>query len=120
SEEHRRKAVRRELSCFDEGFERAEVVALRRVIRHLAVVRIRASLEEQARQLLMVSDARRAVQRALELRLWLVIHFKEPGVRARAGVEQRPRGSHEASRSRAIEPEVSREAQMGERVPPAR
>ena len=44
----------------------------------------------------------------------------EAGVRARAGVEQRLRRPHEAVRSCAVEPEISRETEVGQRIPTAR
>ena len=43
----------------------------------------------------------------------------KPGVRARAGVEQRRRRPHERLRARGVEPQVPREAEVRERVPRA-
>ena len=91
---------------------------LRRVIHSLAVVRVRSSLEQQASQLCVVSDSGRTVEGALELRRLMVVRI-EAGVRARSGVEQRLRRPHEAVRPCAVEPEISRETEVGQRIPTA-
>src|SRR6266853_43349 len=66
----------------------------------------------------MMRDACRAVHRALELRLRLMILFKEAGAGAGSRVEQYPRRAHERLRARGIKPEKPRKAQIRERVPP--
>src|SRR2546422_2808920 len=120
AEQHGCKAVVRELPALDQDLEGGVVEAFRRVIRSLAVVRIRSTLEQQARELRVVSDSGGAVDRALECGLGLVVLSIEPGTRARPGVEQSPRRPHERVRTDAIEPEVSRETQVSQCVPLAR
>ena len=59
----------------------------------------------------------RAVQRAFKLGSRLMALLVEPGIDARSGVEERRRRPHKAGRTRAVEPEVFREAEMGECIP---
>jgi hypothetical protein len=120
AQQQRREAVVVEPTALDEDLERRVIVGFGRVVRRLPVVRIGAAFEQQARQAGVMGNARRAVQRALPLRLRLVIVLEPPGVRACAGVEQRGRRSYEALRSSAIEPEEARETEMRERIPVAR
>ena len=69
-DQHHRQVVGGELATLDERLERIVVVALRRVIRHLVIVRVGAALDEQARERRMVGDSRGAVERALPHRAW--------------------------------------------------
>ena len=119
AKEDHREAVVGELPAFNEDLQGGVVVRFGRVIRRLLVVGVRAPLDEQARQLRVVGDSGGPVQRALPLGLRLMVRLEPPGVRAGSGVEQRRRRPHEAVRSRAIEPEVSRETQVRQRIPAA-
>jgi hypothetical protein len=47
----------------------------------------------------------------------MIDHFNPAGVGARARIEQRACSAHESVAARTVEPEISREAKMGERIP---
>src|SRR5207249_11364200 len=96
------------------------VAPFRCVVRSFFIVRVGAPLEQEARELRMMRHAGRAVQRAFPLGLGPMIHLVPPRIRAGPGIEQRPRGPHEARRSGTVEPQVLRETQVGERIPAAR
>ncbi len=117
AEQHGRKAVFGKLAALHQDLQHIVVVALRRVIRSLPVVRIRAALEQQASQLRVVRHSGGPIDGALKLRLGLVVLLVEPCVRAGAGIQQRLCRAHETIRSRAIEPEIFRKTEMRERVP---
>src|SRR5437773_5547984 len=69
AQQHRRKAIAGELAALHEDLEGSIVVTFRRMICHLAIVRVRAALEQQASELRIVSYSSGAVQGALKLRL---------------------------------------------------
>ena len=120
AKQHRREAVLGELAALDQDAHRGVVVGLRRVIHDLVVVGVRPALEEEPGQLRVVRDSGGAVERALPFGLGLVIGLVPSRIRARAGVEQGLRRSHEPVRSRPVEAQVSGEAEVRERVPAAR
>jgi NAD-dependent dihydropyrimidine dehydrogenase PreA subunit len=68
----------------------------------------------------MLRDASSAVDRAFPFRLRLVIHLEPACISAGPCVEQCRRGLHKSIRSRPIEPEVPREAQVRQRIPTPR
>ena len=117
AKQHRRQALGGQLAALDQHLQRRVVVRLRRVIRRFVVVRIGAAIEQQSRQLGVVRDAGRAVDRGLPF--GVVTGRPEAAVRIGAGVEQRRRGADERRRARAVEAQVVREAQVDERVAPS-
>ena len=60
-----------------------------------------------------------AIECALPFGLGLMAGFVPSGIRARPGVEQHLRCPHETLRPRAVEAQIPREAEVGERVPAA-
>src|SRR6202000_1270921 len=67
----------------------------------------------------MLRDSCGAVDRRLDdgPGIRMVDHFNPAGVGARARIEQRACSAHESVGARTVEPEISREAKMGERIP---
>ena len=120
AEQHRAQALGVQLAALHEDLERGIVAGLGCVIGNLLVIRIRAPLEQQARQIGMVRDPGGAVQRALPLGARQVVHLVPTGVGTRAAIEQNGRRPDEPLRARAIEPEVLRKAQVRERIPAVR
>ena len=120
AEQHGREAVRREFPTLHQELQSAVVITFRRVIRDLFVVRVRAPPHQQPRQILVVRDSSRAVERALEPWLRLVVRFVKPRIRTGAGIEKRGRRAYKTGGACAIEPKVLRETERGERVPTAR
>ena len=119
AEQHGGEAVVAELPAVDQRLQGGVVVRLGSVVGRFLVIGIGAALEQQARQLRVVRDAGGAVQRALPLGVRPMIHLVPSGIGARTGVEQRRGGPYEAGRAGAIEPQVARETEVGERVPSA-
>src|SRR5208282_1139059 len=95
------------------------VVAFRYVIGSLFVVRIGAVFEQQAGQLRMTRDASRAVDRALPYgpRIGMIDHLDPASVRGGSGLEQGTSRSDEGRRPRLIQPQITREAQIGQGIP---
>ena len=77
------------------------------MIGHLAVVGVRASLEQEAGQHRMVRDSGGAVERAFPFGPGLVVVLIPSGIRACPGVEQGLCRAHETVRPRAVEAQVS-------------
>ena len=117
AEEDRREAFLGELSTFHQDHEGGIVVRLRRVVGRLLVIRIRAALEQQAREIRMVGDSGGAIDRALPLGTGHVIVLGPARIRTRAGVQQDRCRADEALGARGVESQVSREAERGERIP---
>ena len=117
--QHRREAVGREASRFDERLDHVAIPRLRRVVGHLAVVGVGAAFEQQARQRRVVRHARGTVERTLEHRGRRVPRLVEAGVCRRTGVEQPRRRADERAGPGTIDTQVAREAQVRERVPAA-
>ena len=118
--EHGGKACGCQLAALHEDLQGIVVaVGFRSVIGHLAVVGVRAAVDQQARQLRVVGHGGRAVQHALPGAIGLVALLVPAGIGTGAGVEQGRRRADEAFRPRALEPQVSGEAEMGERIPAA-
>ena len=120
AQQDRPEALFIELFALHEDLQGRVVVRLRRMIRRLSIVRVRTALEQQAGQLRVMRDSCGTVNRALPLRMRLVILLHPPGIRARARIQERLRRTHESLRSPAIQPEVSRETQMRKRIPAVR
>src|SRR5262245_5758278 len=118
AQEHRRQTVGVELSALDQDLENVVVPGFRYVIGRFGIVGVGPALEQQPRQFWMLRDASRAVNRALPFRLWLMIRLEPPGVCAGASIEERSRRANEAFRFRVVQPEIPREAQVAERIPP--
>src|SRR5262249_20730966 len=99
---------------------RAVVERLGRMVGDLAIVGIRAAIEQELGQLRMMSDSRRTVERALPFRFGLVLLFKEAGIGVGARLEQsRGRLENSLGASR-LEPQKLGKAEVRQRVPMAR
>src|SRR5579871_5135770 len=90
------------------------------MVRNFLVIRIRAALQQQARHLRMMSHACRAVERTLLRRMRLVLWTVKAGVGICAGIEKRRGGAHKTFRSRRIEAQIFREAEIRQWIPTAR
>jgi hypothetical protein len=86
--EHQADGVLGELAALDQDMDGAVIERLRRMVGNLAVIGIRAAIEQQLGQFRMMSDARRAVERAFPFGLGLVVLFEEAGVGVGARIEQ--------------------------------
>ena len=119
AKQHRRKAVGGQLAGLDEELQGLIVVGFRRVIDDFPVVRVGTSLEKQTTERRIVCDSSCTIESAFEL-VTLMIARIESGVRTRTGVEQGLSRPDEAGCSRAIEPEISRETEVGQCIPMTR
>ena len=90
------------------------------MIRGFPVVRVRPAFQQEARHLRVMRHAGDAVEHAFPFGRGLVIRLEEACIRARPGVEQRGRRAHKSFRPRTVEPQILREAQVGQGVPSAR
>ncbi len=108
------------LAALYQNLHHRVVVRFHDMVRSLRVVRISASLEQQPCHSRMLRNPRCAINRALPLRMRLMINFHPPGIRARSRIQQRLRRRDETVRSRPIEPQIPRETQVRERVPAVR
>jgi len=89
SEEHRGKAVPGGSSDAHEDLQCPIITTLRRVVCHLAVVWIGATLQQQLREFGMVRNSGSPVENAFEFRIRLVIVFKKSCFGTRARVQER-------------------------------
>jgi hypothetical protein len=90
------------------------------MIGRFVIVWVGAALEQEACELRVVCNPRRAVERAFPHRSRLVVLFIEPRLRACAGVEQSLRRTDERVGPLGLEPQVVGETKMRERIPTAR
>src|SRR5262245_11190742 len=118
--EHQADGVLGELAALDQNVNGAVVERLRRMVGNLAVIGIRAAIEQQLRQFRMMSDARHTVERAFPLGLGLVVLIKEAGVRVGACIEQSRGGLEKAVGASGVKPEKLGEAEVRKRIPLAR
>ena len=94
--QHRRKAVRCKPSAIDECLDHTKLEAFRRVIDDLTVVGVRTALKQEPRQIDVMCHTGRPVKRALPFGRRLVVHVEKPCRRARARIEEGPRGVKES------------------------
>src|SRR5437764_748067 len=89
------------------------------MVRSLFVVGIGAALEQQTRESGMLRDSRCTVDRGFEHRpgIRMIDHFDPASIGAGTGIEQSASSADKRVGARAVEPEISREAQMSEWVP---
>jgi hypothetical protein len=118
--QHGRDTDWRELAALNQNLQSAIVERFGRMIHHLTVIRVGSTLQQQSGHFRVVSNTGSAVQHALPLRFGLVAIFEESAVGAGSGIEQRRGRAHKAVRPRAVETQIFREAEMGQRFPPAR
>ena len=87
--EHHADAVLGELTALDQNMDGPVIERLRRMVGDLAVIGIRAAIEQQLGQFRMMSDACRAVERALPFGPGLVLLVEETGIWVGACIEQK-------------------------------
>src|ERR1700687_3953281 len=88
-EQNHPEALLVELPALYEDLQGGAVLRFRRMLWRFLVLRIRAAIEQQAGQLRMVVNSGGTVDRALPLRMRLVILLHPPRTRARAPLSPR-------------------------------
>src|SRR5205814_523516 len=87
--QHGRDTDWRELAALNQNLQSAIVERFGRMIRHLTVIRVGSTLQQQSGHFRVVSNTGSAVQHALPLRSGLVVIFEESAVGAGSSIEQR-------------------------------